>query len=125
VRRGFLGVIATAAATFCASDAVAVEPAPLFVTFQGSGKVRVQIADGQVTPCDSSDNHMVYSGWIHPSETLATAIGGDCACIRHTTPRFPNTEWSMSTKHCRPRICRGRICRPAPDSTIRVQLSSF
>jgi hypothetical protein len=126
--RRFFGaayLLASATVIVCTSDAVALEPAPLFVNLASIGKVRVQIADGDITPCDSADNHMVYSGWMQPNETIATAIGHDCACIRHTTPRFPNTEWSASTKYCRPRVCRGRICRPAADPTIRVQLTAF
>ena len=118
-------VLAACAGLFCAADARALDPAPVFVSFAGSGKVRVQVADGIVLPCDSGENRILFDGTMEPNSTVATAAASDCVCLRHTSVQFPRTDWSMSRKYCRPRICRGRICRPAPDPTIRVQLSSF
>lgn len=100
----------------------ATEPAPLVVTMGGSGHLRVQVSEGLTAPCDSSSNRMLFDGRLGPGETFRASIGGDCVCIRHMSASFPGVDWTTSGFVCRPRICHGRVCRPAPDPTIRIAL---
>jgi hypothetical protein len=97
-------------------------PAPVFVTMQSTGRVRVQLAEGLTLPCDSGENRMLFDGTLGPNETAQSAIGGECVCVRHTTDAFPRSGWSAPQLVCRPRICRGKRCWPAPDPTIRLTL---
>lgn len=97
---------------------------PVEVTMTGASRVRVQIADGRTRPCDSGDNVMLFDGWLAAGETFRGASQSECICLRSTTAAFKQTGWSEPGLACRPRVCRGRICRPAPDPTIRVALSS-
>ena len=84
--------------------------------------VRVQLSEGITAPCDSGNNRMLLDGRLPAGSTYRSAIAGDCVCIRFTSASFPNSDWSTSGLKCRPRICRNRICRPAPDPTIYLSV---
>lgn len=98
------------------------EPTPVVVTMGGNATLRVEVAEGRTTPCDSSNNRALFNSRMKPGDSFRASIGGECVCVRHTTAAFPETEWTTSGLQCRRRICRGRICKPAPDPTIRVSL---
>jgi hypothetical protein len=110
-------VVATASSGLRANESGAV-----VVTSTSNVEVRVQVAEGVTAPCDSGSNRMLLDGRLPPGATFRAAIAGDCVCIRSTSSSFPNAEWSTSGLKCRPRTCRGRICRPAPDPTIYLSV---
>ena len=37
---------------------------------------------------------------------------------------FPNGGWSDSKMVCRPRACKGRVCKPAPDQPIKIDIKA-
>jgi hypothetical protein len=102
--------------------------APVVVTLEGSGTVRVVVAEGNVLPCTSSDNRKLWDGKFEPGGTLSLSTMQGCVCVQHTIAPFADTDWAPSETRCRPMICTGRaparICHPAPDPTIRVELRS-
>lgn len=110
------------AIVLCPSALNANESAPVIVTMGGDAELRVQISEGLTRPCDSDENRKLFDGRLRPGESFRTSIAGDCICVRHTTPAFRNVAWTPSGLACRRRVCRGRICRPAPDPTIAVTL---
>lgn len=113
--------VATALAT-ASSGLRASESAPVVLTSASSVEVRVQLAEGLTAPCDSGNNRMLFDGRLAPGATFRASIGGDCVCIRSTSASFPNSKWTTSGLKCRPRTCRGRVCRPAPDPTIYLSV---
>lgn len=116
------GVLLASAITTTVSGLRANESAAVVITSTSSVDVRVQLAEGVTAPCDSSNNRMLLDGRLAAGATFRTAIAGYCVCIRFTSASFPNTEWSTSGLKCRPRVCRGRVCRPAPDPTIYLEV---
>jgi hypothetical protein len=98
-------------------------PAPLIVTSGMERVVRVLVAEGpRAMPCDASPNHVLFDGKLAPGETWYGATNGDCICVQHTSASFERSDWSSPGLACRPRVCRGKSCRPAPDPTIRLRL---
>jgi hypothetical protein len=115
VAAGFL--LGTALAT-ASSGLRANESTPVVLTSASHVEVRVQLAEGLTAPCDSGNNRMLFDGRLAPGATFRASIASDCVCIRSTSSSFPNSEWTTSGLKCRPRTCRGRVCRPAADPTI-------
>jgi len=113
-----------------AETARAEEPtaAPIVVTLQGKGPVRVVVAEGNVLPCISADNRRLWDGRFEPGGTLNLSTMQGCVCVQHTVAPSVDLDWGPPETYCRPQICtrgwRGApgICRPAPDPTIRVDL---
>jgi hypothetical protein len=121
--RGAL-VLLLLATLVVSDDASAAEPTPVFVVVNGTGRVRVEVAAGNARPCDSSANTPLFGGWIDGGQVWSGTTTEECVCVRHTSKKFPSSGWSPPALACRKRICRGRICRPAPDQTIKVTLST-
>ena len=113
-----------AVAVSVSSDVSAEEPTQFFITMHGEGRVRLEVAAGRTTPCDSSNNTRVFDGWINGGETFTVTRPDDCVCVRSTTKKFPSSGWSTPGLACRKRICRGRVCRPSNDPTVHVNLST-
>ena len=101
--------------------------APVVVTMQSRGRVRVQVSEGVTMPCDSFDDRMIFDGMLGPNESYRSSIASRCVCVRHTTDSFPRIEWRTSQLACRPVYCpngHGHRCYPASDPTIRVSLDA-
>jgi hypothetical protein len=98
------------------------ESTPVVLTSASSVEIRVQLADGLTAPCDSGNNRMLLDGKLAAGATFRASIAGDCVCIRSTSASFPNSDWTTSGLQCRPRTCRGRVCRPAADPTIYLSV---
>jgi hypothetical protein len=124
VRRALLVLLSLLAVTAVSDDAGAAEPTPVVVTMKGKGRVRLEVAAGSTLPCDSSANTPLFDGWIEGGQVFNSATTEACVCVRHTSKSFPTSGWSTPGLACRKQICRGRICRPAPDQTIRANLST-
>ena len=103
-------------------------PAPIVVTLQGKGPVRVVVAEGNVLPCISADNRKLWDGRFEPGGTLNLSTFQECVCVQQTISPSVELDWGPSRLRCRPQVCTGGyragICRPAPDPTIRVELWS-
>ena len=112
------------------AEAAADEPtaAPVLVTLQGTSTVRVVVAEGNVLPCISADNRKLWDGKFEPGATLNLSTMQACVCVQRTIAPSADLDWAQPEIHCRPQICTGpyraRVCRPAADPTIRVELAS-
>jgi hypothetical protein len=110
----------------------AADAAPIVVTLIGNDEVRVRVAEGSVSPCDSPSNTLLHSGKIKPGDVVKLTTSAECVCVEQTYHPFPVTQWSQSWMACRPQICEWkpgkkksvRVCRPDPDPTIRIVLTS-
>ena len=116
------GLLLGAVVLTVSSGLRANESAAVVVTSTSRVDLRVQISEGLTAPCDSGNDQMLFDGRLPAGATFRTAIAGDCVCIRSTNASFPNSDWSTPGLKCRPRICRGRVCRPAPDPTIYLSV---
>jgi hypothetical protein len=105
-------------------DASAAEPTPVIVIVNGDGRIRLEVSAGSTIPCESSANTPLFDGWIDGGQVWSATTTEGCVCVRHTSKKFPSSGWSTPGLACRKQICRGRICRPAPDQTIRVTFST-
>ena len=68
-----------------------------FVAF-ATVPIRLQVAFSPVgtTPCDSSDNEMLFDGVVDPKAPLALMIERSPICVRHTFDDFPESNWGRS-----------------------------
>ncbi len=106
----------------------AASPVGVELTFAGPHAVRVRVAEGPATPCDSGENHLLVNGKFEPGQVVRSSTANDCVCVQQTYYPFPDIDWQPAGFVCRPMKCvgfgKGRVCRPAPDPTIRVKISS-
>jgi hypothetical protein len=83
-------------AAICATGRAEAEAdRPVFVTVVGRGAIRLRIAAGVTAPCDSSENRMLFDGWVGPGryrwETRASFV-----CYQHTAGALRELDWSES-----------------------------
>lgn len=95
---------------------------PVIVSVQSQKRIKVQVAEGSTMPCDSLDNRMLFNSTLGNGQAFQGTTDGQCVCIRHTSDAFPNAGWSDSKMVCRPRACKGKVCKPAPDQAIKVDI---
>lgn len=128
--RAFAVPLLVVAATVASPvDADVTTVAPVVVTVTGPESVRVIVAEGNVAPCDASDNRPLYQGFVAPGQPLVLQTTGACVCVQQTFAPMTHADWGPAGFACRPVVCRtgyrgAPICTPAPDPTIRVTLSS-
>jgi len=60
--------------------------------------VRLQVAFSPfgTTPCDSSDNEMLYDGMLDPKAPVTLMVEQGPFCVRHTLDDFPESNWGRS-----------------------------
>lgn len=125
-----IAIAAGAAALFGAVWRVSADdaPRPVIVRSVGPKAMRARVAVGSVFPCSSSSNTQLFDGPLAPGQEIALTTAADCVCVEHTFDDFPEKNWSSSETFCRPVVCTGggrtRVCHPAPDPTLRVDLAS-
>jgi hypothetical protein len=71
---------------------------PVFVVVVGHGAIRVRLAAGApvpTIPCDSSENRMIFDGWLGVGRYL-WATGVDRVCYEHTRGALRESDWSPS-----------------------------
>lgn len=95
---------------------------PVIVSVQSAKRIKVQVAEGNTMPCDSLDNRMLFNSTLGNGQAFQGATDGQCVCVRHTTDAFPTGGWSDSRMVCRPRACKGKVCKPA-DGPIKVDIN--
>ena len=119
-----LGIVGALVVTVGGTAAAAPpKPAPVIVTMQSHGRVRVQVSEGTTMPCDSTDDRMLFDATLGPDESFQSSIAGRCICVRHTTDAFPQNGWTTSKLACSPNCPRG-FGRRCTDPTIRVLLDA-
>jgi hypothetical protein len=69
--------------------------APVIVTVNATAPIHVQIAlsPHHVTPCDASENTMVFDEMVDPRAGIALSVEAGPLCVRHTYDDFPETNW--------------------------------
>jgi hypothetical protein len=66
---------------------------PVFVTVVGHGAIRFRLAAGATAPCDSSNNRMVFDGWLEPGR-YEWGTGSNLVCFQNTSGAFRKSDWS-------------------------------
>ena len=72
-------------------------PTVAYVRNLGTAAARVQIALGHTTPCDSTDNQIVFDGTIAGGETRAIPMGDAVVACAHHTSANSTIDWQPST----------------------------
>jgi hypothetical protein len=83
------------AASFAAVPADAGADFPVYVVVLGHGAIRVRLAAGRVAPCDSSENRMLFDGWLGVG-TYSWPTGTDMVCFQNTSGALREQDWSTS-----------------------------
>ncbi len=97
--RPVLAFLSALAATIASRD-VAAETAPktpVVVTVVGHGSIRLVVADGAQRPCDSSDNHVLFSGRVSADEKVKLESTTGSVCVDHTYGKFRESQWAGAT----------------------------
>jgi hypothetical protein len=68
---------------------------PVTVVVVGHGEIRVRLAAGRVSPCDSHENRILFDGWVGPG-TYRWWTSSDFVCFQHTSGALREQDWSMS-----------------------------
>lgn len=68
---------------------------PVYVVVVGHGTIRVRLAAGPVTPCDSHENRLLFEGPVQAG-TYTWATGSTFVCFQHTSRALPEQDWSAS-----------------------------
>jgi len=95
---------------------------PVIVSVQSTKRIKVQVSEGSTMPCDSLDNRMLFNSTLGNGQAFQGATDAACVCVRHTTDAFPTAGWSESKMVCRPRACKGKVCKPASDQPIKIDI---
>ena len=67
---------------------------PVFVDVVGHGAIRLRLAAGVTAPCDSSENRMVFDGWVSVGRH-GWATGADLICYEYTSGALRESNWSV------------------------------
>jgi len=86
-----LGIAASSAAVVAAAET----DRPVFVTVVGQGAIRFRLAAGITAPCDSSENRMLFDGWLKPGR-YEWGTGVDVVCYQYTSGALRESNWSES-----------------------------
>jgi hypothetical protein len=89
-----LAILLGIAATFAGADANAAADHPVVFDVVGHGAVRLRLAAGVTAPCDSSENRMLYDGWIGVGR-YEWSTGASTICYQHTSGALREVDWSV------------------------------
>jgi hypothetical protein len=68
---------------------------PVLVSVVGHGAIRLRLAAGITAPCDSSENRMIFDGWVAPG-TYRWDTSANNICYEHTFGALRESDWSTS-----------------------------
>jgi hypothetical protein len=68
---------------------------PVYVVVVGHGTIRIRLAAGRVTPCDSHENRLLFEGPVRAG-TYTWETGSEFVCFQHTSRALPEQDWSAS-----------------------------
>lgn len=68
---------------------------PVFVVVTGQGSIRLRLAAGVTSPCDSSENRMLFDGWVAVGR-YAWATHAGCVCYQNTSGALRESDWSVA-----------------------------
>ena len=75
---------------------------PVYVEVAGHGAIRLRLAAGVTAPCDSTENRMIFDGWVdvgrHGWMTNASLV-----CYEYTSGALRESNWAI------PRILATRL----------------
>jgi hypothetical protein len=83
------------AASSVALPADAEADRPVFLSVVGHGRIRFRMATGAAAPCDSSENRMLFDGWLAPG-SYVVVTGADVVCYQNTSGALRESNWSES-----------------------------
>ncbi|MGO9835767.1 MAG: hypothetical protein ACLP1X_16310 [Polyangiaceae bacterium] len=86
-----LGIAAGSATVLAAAET----DRPVALTVVGHGAIRFRLAVGVTAPCDSSENRMLFDGWLMPGR-YEWGTGADAICYQYTSGALRESNWSES-----------------------------
>jgi hypothetical protein len=93
--RRALAIVFGIAASVAPVPADAGTDFPVYVVVVGHGAIRVRLAAGNTSPCDSDENRMLFDGWLGVG-TYRWAAGTGFVCFQHTSGALRESDWSAS-----------------------------
>jgi hypothetical protein len=79
-------------------DAPAQEhaPAPVAVSVEvkGRGQIRLIVSEGTARPCESADNHLLFSGHARVGDEIKLTTSEGSLCVDHTYGTFRESQWA-------------------------------
>jgi hypothetical protein len=93
-RRG-VAIALGIAASVAALPADAEADRPVFVVVAGHGAIRLRLAAGRTAPCDSTENRMIFDGWVGVGK-YSWATRSDLVCYEHTSGALRESDWSVA-----------------------------
>ena len=97
MRPGATLVLASLVAGSLVARDVSADPpqkTPVTVTVLGRGTIRLIVADGATRPCQSSDNHVLFSGHVHAGDEIKVTSLTGSVCVDHTYGAFRESLWA-------------------------------
>jgi hypothetical protein len=77
-----------------AAPASAGAERPVFVDVVGQGAIRLRLAAGRTTPCDSSSDRPMFDGWVEVGRQ-AWSTDADFVCYQYTSGALREQGWSV------------------------------
>ncbi len=88
-------LLATALGNLVPGPAQAGADGPVLVTVTGQTAIRLRLARGRTSPCDSTENRMLFEGLLAPGRYVFEPAS-DMVCYQFTSAEFPESGWSGS-----------------------------
>jgi hypothetical protein len=115
----FSGVVASA--LFVRSAPADNPKTPVTVTVQGSGTIRLVVADGVSKPCEAGDNRILFSGYAKADAEINLSSQSGSVCVDHTYGAFRETQWAgasiwsgSTAAWSNVRVLKGSVSTEAP-----------
>lgn len=89
-----------AAVLFVAPDAGGDQGIPVYLQVTGSGFTHVVVKAGDVLPCDSLSNALVFDGVLEANRSYVVSSPLPTVCERHTYGAFRQAQWSDDRYFC-------------------------
>jgi hypothetical protein len=90
-----VGLVLGMAASLAAVPADAETDRPVFVVVVGHGAIRLRLAAGITAPCDSTENRMLFDGWVGVGR-YALTTRASFVCYEHTSGALREADWSLA-----------------------------
>lgn len=73
---------------------------PVYLQVTGSGRTHVIVKAGDVSPCDSLSNAVVFDGVLDADRIYVVSSPLPTVCERHTYGAFREAQWSEDRYFC-------------------------
>jgi hypothetical protein len=85
---------ATSLVTVVTPAQTVLRPIPVTISIVGEGEIMLLVADGNIRPCDSSDNHLLFKEHVKAGDEIKLASLTGAVCVDHTYGAFRESQWA-------------------------------